>query len=531
MRIAYLDCFSGISGDMFVGALVDAGVSPRLLEETVAALEIGARIEITRVLRAGVSATKVDVIVQGLQEVPADEHGAGHGHCHSHGVVGYGEKAQADPHLPKAADVGHRHEEGERGGLHQPGHANAHRGLREICEVINRAPISSVAKQRALAMFEALGRAEAKIHNIDVDRVRFHEVGAQDAIVDIVCAAIGSEALGVDEWICSPLNVGGGTVRCAHGTFPVPVPATLEILKECGAPVYSGEVRKELVTPTGAAIVSVLARRFESFPKFKMQRIGYGAGFRELEEQPNVLRVVIGESVSDAERAIFHSPALKSPLKPNAGLSGPPDVPSATTPLKPEPGFHPDQRPALFGDPGLSGPPVELPGETETITILEANIDDLNPQVFGYAMERALAMGALDVFGVPVQMKKDRPGTLLTVLCRPEDAPMLTKLLFAETSTLGVRTRAEQRSVLTRHHIKVQTQWGDVRMKLGSLNGTVMNYAPEYEDCRRAAAAHGVPLKWVMQEAIRLFLQTNLQTDLQTNPQTDLERNPERKHD
>jgi uncharacterized protein (TIGR00299 family) protein len=456
MRIAYLDCFSGISGDMFLGALLDAdaGVSPRLLEETVAALDVGARIEITRVLRAGVSASKVDVIVRGQREVPADAY-AGHQHTHSHGVV----------------DHDHAAEERGHGTSHEHGHA--HRGLQEIGAMIQRTPISEVAKQRAIAMFETLGRAEARIHNTDIDRVHFHEVGSEDAIIDIVCAAVGSEALGVDEWVCSPLNVGGGTVQCAHGTLPVPVPATLEILKECGAPVYSGEVHKELVTPTGAAIVSVLTKRFEPMPKLRVDRIGYGAGYRDLRQQPNVLRVVIGETEvchSDTERS-----TSGGPFKPDFGFSG------------------------------------EVPPDTDTITILETNIDDLNPQVFGYVMERALAMGALDVFSLPVQMKKNRQGTLLTVLCRPEDASAITNLLFAETSTLGVRTRTEQRRILARRHVSVQTPWGDVRIKVGSLNGKVSNYAPEYEDCRRVASEHGVPLKRVMQEAVRLFLEAESQ--------------------
>ncbi len=443
MRIAYLDCFSGISGDMFLGALVDAGVSPRLLEETVAALDLDARLEIGRVRRAGISATKVDVVVHGRKDLPIDETLAGHSsekrtHPSLRERVGH---PRDESHIcENRADVVHPHDRAH--GYHP------HRGLGEIRAIIDRAPISNTARERALAMFEALGRAEAKIHETELDQVRFHEVGGEDAIVDIVCAAVGSEALGIDEWICSPLNVGSGSVRCAHGTLPVPAPATLEILKECGAPIYSGEVRKELVTPTGAAIVSVLAKRFESMPKLKLDRIGYGAGFRDFEEQPNVLRLLTGEAAIPAVNA-----------------------------------------------------------ETESITILETNIDDLNPQVFGYVIERALAIGALDVFGLPVQMKKDRPGTLLTVLCKPEQAPELTRLLFAETSTLGVRTRTEQRYVLERRHVSVQTHWGEVGIKLGSLNGTITNYAPEYEDCRRLASEHGVPLKSVMQEAIRLYLE------------------------
>jgi len=251
----------------------------------------------------------------------------------------------------------------------------------------------------------------------------------------------------VDEWICSPLNVGGGTVDCAHGTFPIPAPATLELLK--GAPVYSGEIQKELVTPTGAAIVSVLASKFSQFPRMKMEKIGYGAGTRDFKGIPNVVRLSIGQTPSGE---------------------------AWTVPF-------------------------------EEITVLEANLDDMTPQVFGYVMEQALAAGALDVFATAVQMKKNRPGMLLTVLCRPEDGPSLRQLIFAETTTLGVRERRETRAILARRHVSVQTRFGEVRMKLANLNGSVTNYVPEYEDCRRIAEQQRVPLKTVMQEAIRIYLE------------------------
>jgi hypothetical protein len=240
------------------------------------------------------------------------------------------------------------------------------------------------------------------------------------------------------------LNVGGGTVHCAHGTFPIPAPATLELLRE--APVYSSGVQAELVTPTGAAIVRTLARRFEAFPPMKVERAGYGAGSRDFERNPNVVRLVIGEAAKPLDKV-----------------------------------------------------------NSETISVLEANIDDLNPQVFGYVLDRLLQEGALDVFGIPVQMKKNRPGTLLTVLCKSEDAGKLTQLIFAETTTLGVRQRQEVRQTLARRWENVRTQWGEVRIKIASMNGTVTNYAPEYEDCRRIAAEHHVPLKTVMQEATRAY--------------------------
>jgi uncharacterized protein (TIGR00299 family) protein len=449
MRIAYFECFSGISGDMFLGALVDAGVPARLLEETVAALGVGAKLEISRVVRSGISATKVDVWVDGEKDMPREEYWAKqdvarailpakadhdhrhvHGHDHSHGHSHHENTEQSRAKAPAP----HEHE-----------HAHLHRGLNEIRQIISAAAISESAKNKAVRTFEALGAAEAKIHSVPVESILFHEVGAADAIVDIVCAAVGAEALGVDEIVCSRLNVGGGTVKCAHGTFPVPAPATVELLK--GVPVYSSHIEAELVTPTGAAIAKTLATRFGAFPEMKIEKSAYGAGSRDFPGHPNVLRLVIGEAL----------PALAGKTK------------------------------------------------SETVSVLEANLDDLNPQVFGYVMDRLLDEGALDVFGMPVQMKKNRPGTLLTVLCKPEDAEKLAQLIFSETTTLGVRRREESRQTLARRWENVRTEWGEVRIKIASMNGTVTNYAPEYEDCRRIAVEHHVPLKTVMQEASRAY--------------------------
>ncbi|MGA8606516.1 MAG: nickel pincer cofactor biosynthesis protein LarC [Candidatus Sulfotelmatobacter sp.] len=452
MRVAYLECFSGMSGDMFLGALVDAGVAPRLLEETVTALGIGARLEVSRVVRSGISATKVDVYVDGEKDLPREqywerqttahnEHEHRHGHHehdHDEGKHSHQDaESRASRPLPHEHSVSHEHP-----------HSHAHgRGLTEIREIISAAAISETARKTALAIFEALGRAEAKIHNTSVESVHFHEVGSVDAMVDIVCAAVGAEALRVDEIVCSPLNVGGGTVKCAHGTIPVPAPATVELLGD--APVYSSGVLAELVTPTGAAIVKTLASRFAAFPAMKIEKSGYGAGSRDFPGHPNVVRLTVGETASKAVAARTSS---------------------------------------------------------ETITVLEANLDDLNPQVFGYVMDRLFEEGALDAFGMPVQMKKNRPGMLLTVLCKPEDAGKLTQLIFAETTTLGVRRRDEMRETLARRWEKVHTPWGEVRIKIASMNGTVTNYAPEYEDCRRIAAEHRVPLKRVMGEAVESYL-------------------------
>ncbi len=426
-----------MSGDMFLGALVDAGVASQTLEDTVAALNVGARLEVSRVVRSGISATKVDVWVDGEKDLPREE---------------YWEKKKA--HSRELPEHEHSHE--HHGHTHphpgetQTGVSAPHehgRGLAEIREIISAASISEGAKKTAIAIFEALGRAEAKIHSTSIESVHFHEVGAVDAMVDIVCAAVGAEALGVDEIICSSLNVGGGTVECAHGTFPVPAPATVELLAD--APVYSSGIQAELVTPTGAAIVKTLASRFAAFPEMKIARSGYGAGSRDFPGHPNVVRLTVGEAASNALAAKTAS---------------------------------------------------------ETITVLEANLDDLNPQVFGYVMDRLLEEGALDAFGMPVQMKKNRPGTLLTVLCKPEDAGKLTQLLFSETTTLGIRRRDEMRLTLARRWENVRTSWGEVRIKIASMNGTVTNYAPEYEDCRRIAAEHHVPLKLVMGEAVEAYL-------------------------
>ncbi|MGZ4889055.1 MAG: nickel pincer cofactor biosynthesis protein LarC, partial [Candidatus Angelobacter sp.] len=342
MRIAYLECFSGISGDMFLGALLDAGVPPEVFTKTVAALGVDARLEISRVDRSGISATKLDVIAAGEKELPREEFwekeskGAEHSHAHSHEHPHSHEHEHSHNHEHEhshshgAADSHEHSHSHEHKHENAADHSHSHRGLKEIRQIIGAAGISQSAKDRAIRIFEALGAAEAKVHNTDVEKIHFHEVGAIDAIVDIVCASVGAEALGVDEWVCSPLNVGSGTVVCAHGAFPIPAPATLELLKN--APVYSGEIQKELVTPTGAAIVSVLASRFSHFPTMKTEKIGYGAGTRNFKNSPNVLRLTVGETTAQHDS----------------------------------------------------------PFPVEEITVLEANVDDMTPQVFGYVMEQAL---------------------------------------------------------------------------------------------------------------------------------------------
>ena len=422
---------------MFLGALIDAGVATSLFEQTVAALDIGARLEISRVDRSGISATKVDVIVNANGESDSPQ---------------AGRTGMSDPHEHRHAPGWHGHQHDREHDTHHT-HIHDHsRGLSEIRAIIRKAGIRDVAKGVAITIFEKLGAAEAKIHNVPIEEIHFHEVGGDDALVDIVCAAVGAEALGVDEFICSSLNVGGGTVVCAHGTFPVPAPATLELLK--GAPVYSSGLQAELVTPTGAAIVATLAKGFAAFPEMKIEKSGHGAGTRDFSGHANVLRIIVGEAAPAA----------------NAGEGA-----RATY------------------------------ASQDTIVILEANLDDLSPQIFGYVMDRLLEAGAVDVFATPVQMKKNRPGSLLTILAKPEDAPKLTEIMFAETTTLGVRSREEKRHILFRKWNTVSTRFGDVRIKIASLNGTVTSYAPEYEDCRRIAAEQKVPLKAVMNEAMEAY--------------------------
>jgi hypothetical protein len=292
---------------------------------------------------------------------------------------------------------------------------------------------------------------------VPLEKIHFHEVGAVDAIVDIVGACIGFHALGIEKFACSSLNVGGGTAKMAHGVLPVPAPATANLLQ--GKPTYSNGVQRELVTPTGAAIVATLCDSFGPQPAMSVSAIGYGAGTADLEGQPNVVRIMVGEEVrlrKDEERGA--QPGLAVPL-----------------------------------------------GVEEEIAVIEANLDDMNPQIYGYFLEKALEAGALDVYTTPVQMKKNRPGTLLTVLCKPQDTNALTSLIFAETTTFGVRTYRAQRRVLPREWVNVGTEFGEVRIKVSRVNGRILHVAPEFEDCRKLAVVKNVPLQRVISEAIRSY--------------------------
>jgi pyridinium-3,5-bisthiocarboxylic acid mononucleotide nickel chelatase len=384
MKICYLDAFSGISGDMTVGALIDAGADSGAVVLALEQLGTGANFTIEKTKRCGITAAKFRVV---------------------------------------------------------GGRATGHRHLKNILELIDASALPGSVKQAASAVFQRLGEAEAKVHDISIDKVHFHEVGAVDSICDIVGACAAFDLLNVDEIHSSPVNVGSGTVKTEHGVLPVPAPATAELLT--GKPVYSRGPSVELTTPTGAAIAVTLASEFGALPPMQIMATGYGAGDKDFQEHANVLRVLIGET-SKAE-------------------------------------------------------------EATSVAVLEANIDDSSPQVLGYAMERLLEAGALDVTLESVLMKKNRPGTLVRVIAKPEDREALAQLMFAETSTLGLRIYSAERRVKERHTLEVETPHGKVRIKIAE-NGS---YAPEYEDCRKLARETGVPLKQILAEA-NLAYQKNI---------------------
>ncbi len=480
MRVAYLDCFAGIAGDMFLGALLGAGVPVEVLERATAALNIDASLRIETVDRSGISATKVHVLESGNlaeEAVPlshshidpqAHTHAAEQ-HTHRHEPLTPQLKTQ---HQHKTGhdhehEHGHKHDhEHDHEHPHEHGHDHPHvhgRSLSQIRTLINAAALAEPVKALALRAFELLGQSEAKIHNVPVDDIHFHEVGAVDAIVDIVASAAGVVHLDIGAWHSSPVNVGGGMIECAHGTFPIPAPATADLLR--GAPTYSAHIQKELVTPTGAALLRALDPTFGPQPAMTVERIGYGAGTRNPPGFPNVLRLSIGET----------------------------EVPPPTRSPRNEP-----------------TDPANATRSTETVTVLETALDDATPQLLAFVAEQALAQGALDVMLTPVLMKKGRPGTLLTLLSEPHNADALSQLLLRETPTLGLRLRQDQRLRLDRHHTTVDTAFGSIRIKLGSDAGEPRNANPEYEDCKAAALAHGAPLKHVQQAALAAFLTQNV---------------------
>ncbi len=378
MKIAYFNCMAGASGDMILGALLDAGLDFEHLKAELGKLPFsGYNLAITKTVKKGISATKFDV------EIPHEHH---------------------------------------------------HRGLNTIFNIIDDSTLDANIKEKSKSIFQRLGEAEAKIHNKSVNEIHFHEVGAVDAIVDIVGAVIGFETLGIDKIVASPLHVGSGTVKCAHGVLPVPAPATAELLKKC--PIYSTGIQGELVTPTGAAILSTLAT-FGDMPGMILKNNGYGAGGLDLDIS-NVLRVMIGESEENLQQ--------------------------------------------------------------DTVQIIQTNIDDMNPQFYEHIMETLFKHGAWDVYLTPVIMKKNRPGTILNVLAKPTDIPALSEIILKETTTLGVRiTEMQKRKTLKRETITIKTEWGDARAKIRLLPNGEKSVSPEYEDCKKLAREKNVPIQKVYQ--------------------------------
>jgi uncharacterized protein (TIGR00299 family) protein len=381
MRIAYFDCFSGASGDMILGCLIDAGLSPQRLREEVEKLRIPTiQLKAKKVLKTGLSATQV--IVEGRNE------------------------------------------------------KRSHRNLKEVLRIIERSRVETEVKEKSEEIFKRIASVEARIHQTPMEEVHFHELGGLDSIVDIVGSVWGIRQLGIERIHVSKVNVGAGFVKCEHGILPVPAPATLSLME--GKPIYSSGVERELLTPTGAALLSTLGSEFGQMPPMKVERIGYGAG-RDNLPHPNLLRMIIGTSESTSGK--------------------------------------------------------------ERVVVIETNIDDMNPQIYDYVMEKLLAMEVLEVFITPILMKKNRPGHLLTVICPSEKLPSVAKSLFKETTTLGLRWREEEREKADRETLPLRTKYGRIRFKLARWEGKVVNLSPEYEDCKRLALEKGVPLKEIFEEA------------------------------
>lgn len=422
MTTAYLDAFSGLAGDMIVGALLDCGLELADLEGELAKLSLrGYRLRREIREKSGIRATKFVVDVEGQapppHHHPRDSGGAEGVHHHSHAAsAGSGSAAE-----------------------------HGHRPFRDIRALIRDSALSPRVCELALQVFVRLAEAEGKVHGVEPDDVAFHEVGAIDSIVDIVGASWAIDALGIGDLMVSPLPLGKGIVQAAHGPLPVPGPATIELLR--GFPVRLGDGEWEMVTPTGAAIVSALARPAAMPAQLVVERIGYGAGDSDFDDRPNLLRVLLG--------------------------SAPPEV------------------------------------GVDSLLLLEANLDDLNPELYDYVMERLFAAGARDVFLAPIHMKKNRPAVLLSVLADVARRDALAALLFNETSTLGVRISPVERLRVDRETREVETRFGRVRVKLGHGPGGHLNVAPEYEDCRRVAEASRVPLKIVYQEAVAAALRAH----------------------
>lgn len=438
MKTLYLDLFSGISGDMFIGALVDLGADPAALQEELEKLGLeNYHLHFSRSHKGTIAGVKFDVHL-----AEDHDHGpgavAGHAHEHDHGHDHPHAHAQPHPHHGHSSPHDHTHE-------HQ-------RTFSEIKQLILASRLSPWVKEKSVAVFQRVAIAEGRIHGLPSEQVHFHEVGALDSIVDIVGGCVGLELLGKPRVLASRVIDGNGWVDCAHGRFPIPTPATLAILGTRQIPVTQCNEPHELVTPTGAALIAEFAESFGPMEALVAEKIGFGLGTRENKTRPNVLRAILGSSLAESAQHDW---------------------------------------------------------ETDTIAVLETNVDDVNPEVLGHFVETALAQGALDVFYTPIQMKKSRPGVLLTVLCSPGEADKFTELILRETTSFGVRRHANERRKLRREMTEVQTPHGKVAVKIGRLDGKVVQAAPEFESCKKVATGANVPLRAVYEAAAKAFQTPN----------------------
>src|SRR5215469_16617599 len=445
MRILYVDCFSGISGDMFVGALTDLGIAPSVFEWelTKIALE-DHHLHFERQQRKGIAGVKFGVHAGAVHVHSEHEHHEDHDHLHEHD--------HGDHHHDHHDHDHHEHHEhAERPEKPSPERKTDEQELvptvrtyRDIVQVIEESDLSDFTKKHSIGVFRRLAVAEAKVHGCSIDDVHFHEVGALDSIVDIVLACVGIESLGVAEIHFSQLVDGQGSIHCAHGEYPIPSPATIEIL--AGLPLSQIAVPFELITPTGAALVAEFQSSVGTFPAIRPTKTGYGLGSRDLPERANVLRAILGEKIVS------------------------------------------------------SGP--------ERLVEVQATIDDMSPELLGAAIDKIREAGAAEAFFSPVQMKKSRPGILLTTLCRPDQLPEVQEIILRHTSTFGVRYYEVDRLALDRTFVSVTTPYGALAIKLGILRGEVIQVAPEFEDCRKAAEKAGVPIKTVYDAALQAYYQT-----------------------
>jgi hypothetical protein len=435
MKILYLDIFSGISGDMFLGALMDLGVDAHRFEHELEKLGVeGYHLHVSRQEKSGIAGVKFDVHLE-------DDHDHDRGHEHEH----------AHSHHEHGHSHGHEHQH-EDGHGHEHHHQGENRTFGDIRRLISESSLSDWVKQKSIAVFQRIADAEGKIHGKPPEEVHFHEVGAVDSIVDIVGAGVALEMLGKPRVLAAPVVEGFGWINCAHGRFPIPAPATLAILGARGVAVTQCEEPQELVTPTGAALLAEFVESFGPMQGLIAEKIGFGLGTRENKTRPNVLRAVLAET-------------------PNL-------------------------------EPGTSNIPAR-DWETDMVAVLETNLDDISAEILGNFVERAFAAGALDVFHTPVQMKKNRPGVLLTVLCAETEADKFSEMMLLETSAFGVRRQVAERRKLRREFTTVKTAFGEVTVKLGKLNGRIVQAAPEFESCRKLADEAKVPIKQVYEAAVK----------------------------